>query len=190
MRGKAQGLTASAGEQTASSGRHGRRRGISGNLGRQKVEDDGVDGIWQRPALLDSAERVLATRRWPWTCQRGKGEAVAAAAASGGDGYTRWREKRRGRPFGEEREVQGGEWKQEGALGVSVARLVGRGRAAEAGGGKASSAHSPRTCLSSWQEEEDHPAPGGLGLFCQVRPRYSLLLYFLFTVFYFISSLF
>ena len=68
-------------------------------------------------------------------------------------------------------EVQGEEGKREGALGVSVARLEGRGRAAEAGGGKASLARSPRTCLSSWQEEEDHSAPGGLGLFCQVRPR-------------------
>ena len=95
----------------------------------------------------------------------------------GGRGGAR---RRRRAPLGREKErereqrggeVQGEEGKREGALGVSVARLEGRGRAAEAGGGKASSVRSPRTCLSSWQEEEDHSAPGGLGLFCQVRPR-------------------
>ena len=56
-------------------------------------------------------------------------------------------------------------------MAVSVALEGPRGREAGREEATASLALSPRTCLSSWQEEEDHTAPGGLGLFCQVKPR-------------------
>ena len=58
-----------------------------------------------------------------------------------------------------------------GGVAVSVALEGPRGREAGREEATASLALSPRTCLSSWQEEEDHTAPGGLGLFCQVKPR-------------------
>ena len=58
-----------------------------------------------------------------------------------------------------------------GRVAVSVALEGPRGREAGREEATASLALSPRTCLSSWQEEEDHTAPGGLGLFCQVKPR-------------------
>ena len=74
---------------------------------------------------------------------------MAAAAASDGDDCAQWREQRRGRPFGEEREVQGSE------VGSSRCRLAsteaGRQVAWQHGRARASGTRS----ASDWRGGDD-----------------------------------
>ena len=98
------------------------------------MEDDIDGGDSMRPGLHGSARTMQASRRSTRAQPLGGGGLVAAVDGVGGD-ELRSVVRKRERESREGSEVQGEEGKLEGALGVSVARLEGRGRAAEAGGG-------------------------------------------------------
>ena len=110
-------------------------------------------------------------RRSSRASRRGLGMAAAARALVGGDGCARMSSRERAR--GGER-MQRVREKSEGTRGIVVALLggagglrgVSRGHGSKQGGRRwrAVAVHAPGTrCASDWREEEDLPAPGGLG---------------------------